>query len=322
MKNNNSNSIRVTRQKILQNATAVPSDSAQTFTVANPIQSGAVRYIGLQLAGTATTQLCAADNFVGAIGRLKVVLSGTTVFDWNSLGNVNTSTFVSRLTQAVIDAGGFVTSAGSATAVDDSLWIPVGANLTGNSNQVEVTVGYIAAAGTFTGNLSIWAEYGPLAGTTIVAPGTTVSMPAGSQQQIVARVPSIAGAVCMGAWIQSTTQSDDMVDAYAPAVGDYSIPTTLIRQGLNGRLQDAYRYYDGATLSVSDGAGSGQVFFPLPGLDVSSGSVVFNVQATTAENYSVQPLLYIPGAGSGEDQPRQTIARKVGSAETVSERSE
>lgn len=311
----------IKRTKVIQSSSAVPADAAATYDLSNPLPPGDIRYVGYRIRGTATAQLNAGD-LSGIFSRFKVSVNSQVIMDLQDSAAINTRNTLGRLGQMCVDAGGYISDAGSATGVDYTMWWPVGLPLTGSTNRIEVTASYIACAGTLTGVAEVWIEQGPIANTTIYAQSSSQILPADSQSQIVARTPRLNGAVALGAWVQTATADDStFTDLAALAVGNFPMSAPMWR-GVAGRNEKPYFYYDGATFTTTNGDDTGLIFVPLGGLTLESGAIDLLVTLSSSENVIVTPLLALPVSSAGEQQGRQTAVRAVGSAPAVTERVE
>jgi len=309
--------------KVHQDNTTSPDESAATtFNISQPVAAGGLQRLGLNFKGT-TASAPHAANFWGLVKSLKIIYNGRQVFFANDLAAVNTLTTIPRTLALVEDIGGYPVSNGSATAHDEWLWIPLNINLPANS-RLELQISWIVGAAAITSpEFSVWHEYGPLADSVLVGNPTTQTMPAGSQAQVVVKLPAIPGAVCSGVQISSTTATDDLVDATILPLGNFSMVPQMLR-ALGGRTEggDLYEYDDAGTLVQTTGQGSGQVFVPLYGYASSDASVTFLVTATTSEVYQFIPVMSIPASGNGERMGTQTLSTKVSAASDIVDRSE
>ena len=315
---------------IYQDATSVFNDNAggQAFNLSNPVPAGLIEQIGFRWTGTAGAEMTEA-SLAEAISGLRFTLNGDQLFNLQTQANAITSTNCSRLGAMVQDIGGSVAeNPASATAVDMTVWIPVGVNAPVNS-RFELAMNLIACASTLTGNFEIWCKYGKATNLTLLTNQTSQTIADASQTMVSVKIPSIKGATVAGVMIQGARASDNMTAIIPKVLGDFAFSPTYLK-GVAGIYAQQYYYADNdadaTAQQFSDGV-DGYYFLPLYNAKTSDGSIVLLITSTNddgsgSEFYTFTPVLNLPTSGSGEQTPRQTAGVATGSKGAILSRAE
>ena len=323
------NGVRYT--KIYQDATSVFNDNAggQSFNLSNPVPAGLMEQVGFRWTGTATAEMTEA-SLAEAISGLRFTLNGDQLFNLQVQANAITSTNCSRVGAMVQDIGGSVAeNPASATAIDMTVWIPLGINAPVNS-RFELAMDLIACAGTLSGNFEIWVKYGKSTNATIIGNQTSQTIADGAQTMVSVKIPTIKGATVAGIMIQGARASDNMTALIPKVLGDFAFSPTYLK-GVAGIYAQQYYYadndVDATAQQFSDGV-DGYYFLPLYNAQTSDGSIVLLITSTTdeagatSEFYTFTPVLNLPTSGSGERTPRQTAGVATGSKGAILNRAE
>lgn len=321
------NGVRYTM--IYQDATSTFADSNQAFNISNPVPAGLIEQVGFRWHGTASAELTEA-SLAEAITGLRWTLNGDQLFNIQTQANAITSTNCSRLGAMVQDIGGSVAeNPASATAIDITVWIPVGVNAPVNS-RFELAMNLLACAGTLTGNFELWIKYGKATNLTLLTNQTSQTISDGAQTMVSVKIPSIKGATVAGIMIQGARASDNMTALIPKVLGDFAFSPTYLK-GVAGIYAQQYYYADNdadaTAQQFSDGV-DGYYFLPLYNAQSSDGSIVLLITSTTDESgatsefYTFTPVLNLPTSGSGERTPRQTSGVATGSKGAILSRAE
>ena len=326
--NQSGNGVRYTM--IYQDATTLPNDNAggQAFNLSNPVPAGLIEQVGFRIVGTCAaypSTASAAEILSGA----RFTLNGDQLFNLQTQANATTNAGCSRLGAMVQDiGGGVVEDPSSPTAIDMTIWIPVGVNAPVNS-RFELALNYITALSTVSGNFEIWIKYGKATNLTLLTNQTSQTIADASQTMVSVKIPTVKGATVAGIMIQGARASDNMTAIIPKVLGDFAFSPTYLR-GIAGITADQYYFADDAGLATGQefqDAIDGYYFLPLYNAVVSNGSVVVLITSTNddgsgSEFYTFTPVLNLPTSGSGERTARQTSGVATGSKGAILSRAE
>ncbi len=315
---------------IYQDATSLPNDNVggQAFNLSNPVPAGLIEQIGFRIVGTCAAYPSTASA-AELVSGLRFTLNGDQLFNYQIQGSDPLNAGVSRLGAMLQDiGGGVVETPASPTAIDMTLWIPVGVNAPVNS-RFELAMNFITALSTVTGNFECWIKYGKSTNLTLVGNQTSQTIADAAQTMVSVKIPTIKGATVAGVMIQGSRNSDNMTAIIPKILGDFAFSPTYLR-GIAGITANQYYFADDAGLATGQefqDAVSGYYFLPLYNAQVSDGSIVVLLTSTNddgsgSEFYTFTPVLNLPTSGSGERTPRQTAQVATGSKGAILSRAE
>jgi len=314
---------------IYQDATSLPSDNVggAAFNLSNPVPAGLIEAVGLRISGTCAAYPSTA-SVAEVVSGIRFTLNGDQVINLQTQA-LNTATAnVSRIGAMVQDVGGMVVeSPASATAVDATIWIPLGLNAPVNS-RFELALNYITALSTVSGNFELWIKYGKSTNLTLYGNQTSQTLADGAQTMVSVKIPTVKGATVAGIMVQGANAADNLQSVIPKILGDFAMSATYLR-GISGAGENGYMYVNTATSAIDQQYSSrlpGYYFIPLYNASVSDGSVVLLITndtgAAASEFLTFTPVLNLATSGSGERTPVQTARVATGSKGAILSRAE
>ena len=314
---------------IYQDATSLPNDNVggQAFNLSNTVPAGLIEAVGLRISGT-----CAAYPSAASIGEvvsgIRFTLNGDQVINIQTQANDTASTGCSRLGAMLQDVGGsIVESPASATAVDATIWIPLGLNAPVNS-RFELALNYITALSTVSGNFEVWIKYGRSTVLTLYGNQTSQTLADGAQTMVSVKIPSIKGATVAGIAIQGANAADNLQTCIPKILGDFAMSPTYLR-GISGAANNGYQFADTSVSTTQQqftDAILGYYFVPLYNVQADGGSITLLITndtgAAASEFLTFTPILNLSTSGSGERTPKQTASVATGSKQAILQRAE
>jgi len=310
---------------IYADSASYPSSSAATsFDVSNPCKGGLVEMVGFRIVGTCAAQPSATTT-TELIKSLRLTYNGNTAINWNSAVAVNSSTGQSRLGAYVQSIGGVIAEKGSATAIDCTVWIPLGINLKDNS-RFELTIGYATAAAAFSSTkFEVWHKYGNSDRTTLTVNATSFAVPANSQTAVTVAIPNYgASATVSGIVVQGPTANEYVTDMLVKELGNWAMSPTFL-MGINGQANNGFEWADAGAdaegYQVSNVL-DGFYFIPCYDLSNTDGAVTVLITATNAETYTFTPIISLPVSGGNKSQAKQTASQATSASDAILRRAE
>ena len=301
------------------NTTDIPGAAAATFNRGFNIPGGAVDEIIMRVTTTNTTQAILAD-FGNVISSLRLVLNGTTVFDFRS-------GYSSASNNAASQFGYFLNSLGAGRAVEvpgDTtkeayFRIPVGRNIPAGVSRLEYTLSYAAtAAAVASGTCQFWIRYNSAMQTTTTVSAATSFTHSASEEQVVVRLPQGVPGTVAGLMIQNDSADDQMTGIRVVSQSDFSLDMDMFR-AFNGDLYNGIVYADddvSVTAQQYAVSCAGGLFLPLFGLSMDD-DIRLQVNSSAATTRTYTPVITAPINGAAESQGRQTQAVVTNTASAV-----
>jgi hypothetical protein len=301
------------------NTTDIPGAAAATFNRGTNIPGGAVDEIIMRVTTTNTTQAILAD-FGNVISSLRLVLNGTTVFDFRS-------GYSSASNNAASQFGYFLNSLGAGRAVEvpgDTtkeayFRIPVGRNIPAGVSRLEYTLAYSAtAAAVASGTCQFWIRYNSAMTTTTTVSAATSFTHSASEEQVVVRLPQGVPGTVAGLMIQNDSAADEITGVRVVSQSDFSLDVDMFR-AFNGDLYNGIVYADddvSVTAQQYAVSCAGGLFLPLFGLSMED-DIRLQVNSSSATTRTYTPVIVSGINGAAESQGRQTQAVVTNTATAV-----
>jgi hypothetical protein len=290
------------------NTTDIPGAAAATFNRGFNIPGGAVDEIIMRVTTTNTTNAILAD-FGNIIQSLRLVLNGSTVFDFRS-------GYSSAANNAASQFGYFLNSLGSGRAVEVPgdltkeayFRIPIGRNIPAGVSRLEYTLSYSAtAAAVASGTCQFWIRYNNNMTTTTTVSAATSFTHSASEEQVVVRLPQGVPGTVAGLMIQNDSAADEITGVRVVSQSDFSLDVDMFR-AFNGDLYNGIVYADddvSATAQQYAVQCAGGLFLPLFGLSMDD-DIRLQVNSSAATTRTYTPVIVAPINGAAESQGRQT----------------
>ena len=290
------------------NTTDIPGAAAATFNRGFNIPGGAVDEVIMRITTTNTTNAILAD-FGNIIQSLRLVLNGSTVFDFRS-------GYSSAANNAASQFGYFLNSLGSGRAVEVPgdltkeayFRIPIGRNIPAGVSRLEYTLSYSAtAAAVASGTCQFWIRYNNNMSTTTTVSAATSFTHSASEEQVVVRLPQGVPGTVAGLMIQNDSAADEITGVRVVSQSDFSLDVDMFR-AFNGDLYNGIVYADddaSATAQQYAVQCAGGLFLPLFGLSMED-DIRLQVNSSAATTRTYTPVIVAPINGSAESQGRQT----------------
>ena len=290
------------------NTTDIPGAAAATFNRGFNIPGGAVDEIIMRVTTTNTTNAILAD-FGNIISSLRLVLNGSTVFDFRS-------GYSSAANNAASQFGYFLNSLGSGRAVEVPgdltkeayFRIPIGRNIPAGVSRLEYTLSYSAtAAAVASGTCQFWIRYNNNMTTTTTVSAATSFTHSASEEQVVVRLPQGVPGTVAGLMIQNDSAADEITGVRVVSQSDFSLDVDMFR-AFNGDLYNGIVYADddaSATAQQYAVQCAGGLFLPLFGLSMED-DIRLQVNSSAATTRTYTPVIVAPINGAAESQGRQT----------------
>ena len=290
------------------NTTDIPGAAAATFNRGFSLPGGAVDEVIMRITTTNTTNAILAD-FGNIIQSLRLVLNGSTVFDFRS-------GYSSAANNAASQFGYFLNSLGSGRAVEVPgdltkeayFRIPIGRNIPAGVSRLEYTLSYSAtAAAVASGTCQFWIRYNNNMTTTTTVSAATSFTHSASEEQVVVRLPQGVPGTVAGLMIQNDSAADEITGVRVVSQSDFSLDVDMFR-AFNGDLYNGIVYADddaSATAQQYAVQCAGGLFLPLFGLSMED-DIRLQVNSSAATTRTYTPVIVAPINGAAESQGRQT----------------
>jgi len=290
------------------NTTDIPGAAAATFNRGFNIPGGAVDEIIMRVTTTNTTNAILAD-FGNIIQSLRLVLNGSTVFDFRS-------GYSSAANNAASQFGYFLNSLGSGRAVEVPgdltkeayFRIPIGRNVSAGVSRLEYALSYSAtAAAVASGTCQFWIRYNDNMTTTTTVSAATSFTHSASEEQVVVRLPQGVPGTVAGLMIQNSSADDEITGIRVVSQSDFSLDVAMFR-AFNGDLYNGIVYADddvSATAQQYAVQCAGGLFLPLFGLSMDD-DIRLQVNSSAATTRTYTPVIVASINGAAESQGRQT----------------
>ena len=318
----------VTYYQLHSSTTSIPAASATAgpfvdgfFGVAGTLEYLIWRLDLTQSGGTAATSTDASS----LVSQFKLVINGEILYDWRcGIAPEDNSTEAGRFGYFLNQIGGRslqVPAGTGSTSTDIYMAIPVGAVLSGPTPRFEVTVSYYDAdltmnSGTMTGltgSSTFWARFNPnCQRSTRVLSATSFSHGASLSEQVVARVPQMAGAWTLdsisiqNASANTDNYGDDGVRVLA--LSQFSMPISMQRWASNELGNGIMTFLPATTATAQSYASSRDGILNIPLYGLAAGDLTMIVEnGGTACTRLYHPVMSAPLQGTGAPAPRQTV---------------
>ena len=290
------------------NTTDIPGAAAATFNRGFSLPGGAVDEVIMRITTTNTTNAILAD-FGNIIQSLRLVLNGSTVFDFRS-------GYSSAANNAASQFGYFLNSLGSGRAVEVPgdltkeayFRIPIGRNIPAGVSRLEYTLSYSAtAAAVASGTCQFWIRYNNNMTTTTTVSAATSFTHSASEEQVIVRLPQGVPGTVAGLMIQNDSAADEITGVRVVSQSDFSLDVDMFR-AFNGDLYNGIVYADddaSATAQQYAVQCAGGLFLPLFGLSMED-DIRLQVNSSAATTRTYTPVIVAPINGAAESQGRQT----------------
>ena len=290
------------------NTTDIPGAAAATFNRGFNIPGGSCDEIIMRITTTNTTNAILAD-FGNIIQSLRLVLNGSTVFDFRS-------GYSSAANNAASQFGYFLNSLGSGRSVEVPgdltkeayFRIPIGRNVPAGVSRLEYTLSYSAtAAAVASGTCQFWIRYNDNMTTTTTVSAATSFTHSASEEQVVVRLPQGVPGTVAGLMIQNDSADDQITGVRVVSQSDFSLDVDMFR-AFNGDLYNGIVYADddaSATAQQYAVQCAGGLFLPLFGLSMDD-DIRLQVNSSAATTRTYTPVIVASINGAAESQGRQT----------------
>ena len=290
------------------NTTDIPGAAAATFNRGFNIPGGAVDEIIMRVTTANTTGAILAD-FGNVISSLRLVLNGTTVFDFRSGYSDASNNAASQFGYFLNSLGaGRAVEVPSDTAKEAYFRIPVGRNIPAGVSRLEYTLAYSAtAAAVASGTCQFWIRYNSAMQTTTTVSAATSFTHSASEEQVVVRLPQGVPGTVAGLTIQNDSAADEITGVRVVSQSDFSLDVDMFR-AFNGDLYNGILYADDdVSLTAQQYAVScaGGLFLPLFGLSMDD-DIRLQVNSSAATTRTYTPVITAPINGAAESQGVQT----------------
>jgi hypothetical protein len=302
------------------NTTDIPDNSgAQTFNRGFNIGGGAVDEVIFRFTTVNATNAVLAD-FGNLVSQLRLVLNGSTVFDYRA-------GYASSTNNAASQFGYFLNSLTPSRAVEVPgdlakeayFRIPVGRNIPAGVSRLEYTLGFAAANAAITsGTCQVWIRYNSAMQTTTTVGNATSFTASGTSENVVVRIPQgIPGSIA-GILVQNDSAADEVTSIRIVSQSDFDITDGMLR-ALNGDLSNGVMYGDDDVSTTAQQYAvscAGTIFLPTLGLSLED-DVRLTVVTSTSTTLSFTPVITSGITGKAESQGTQTQAVPTNVAQAV-----
>ena len=197
---------------IYSDTSSIPDNSgATTFNIGENLPGGGIDEFIIRITTANTTNAILAD-FGNVMSSLRMILNGTTFFDFRS-------GYASASNNAPSQFGYFLNSLGRGrsvevpgdTAKEVYYRIPCGRNVPAGTSRLEMTLTYAAtAAAVASGTFEIYARYNSNMQTTTTVSASTSFTHSASEEQVIVRLPQGVPGVVAGVMVQNDTAADEI----------------------------------------------------------------------------------------------------------------
>jgi|TARA_R100000482_G_scaffold35001_1_gene11527 hypothetical protein len=293
---------------IESNTTDIPGAAATTINRGVNCPGGGIDELIFRFTTANTTNAILAD-FGNIVSSMRIVLNGSTVFDFRS-------GYASASNNAASSFGYFLNSLGHGRAVEvpgdtakEAFFrIPIGRNVPAGVSRVEYTIGFAAtAAAVASGTCQLWVRYNDNFQTTTTIANATSFTASGTTEQVVVRMPQGVPGTLAGLYIQNDSAADEVTQVRIISQSDFDIPLDMVR-AFNGDLMNGVVYADddiSGTAQQFAISSVGNLFLPTFGLTLDD-DVRLTVTTSAATTLTFTPCITSPVNGQGELVGRQT----------------
>lgn len=304
---------------IESNSTDIPGASATTINRGVNCPGGGIDELIFRFTTANTTNAILAD-FGNIVSSMRIVLNGSTVFDFRS-------GYASASNNAASSFGYFLNSLGAGRAVEvpgDTakeayFRIPIGRNVPSGVSRVEYTIGFAAtAAAVASGTCQLWVRYNDSFQTTTTVANATSFTASGTTEQVVVRMPQGVPGTLAGLYIQNDSAADEVTQVRIISQSDFDLPLDMVR-AFNGDLRNGVVYADDDVSGTAQQyaiSSVGNLFLPTFGLTLDD-DVRLTVTTSTSTTLTFTPVITSPVNGKGELVGRQTQAVVTNVASSV-----
>ena len=309
-------------------AEGCPSNAVATSNQGFNVPGGALESIIFRFSGTVSNADAFAADFGSLISNLRVVINGSTVFDYRTGYSSGADATCGQFTYFLnsLCEGLAVQDVASTTNIIYYARVPVGRNLQPGVSRVEYTLGTIALenARTGTGTVEAWMVYNDNYQTRLyVGPATSLTTSGTGQEEFVVRVNSAEPGVISGVLIQNDRDTDgDISELRVTSQSDYSLETDYWRY-LGGDLFNGILFGDAGTSGTELQYAQicpGTVFIPTFGLS-RSDELRLQITTTAARTVLAQPVLVAAANAQAAPAQTQTQAVRTNTAQAILDRS-
>ena len=309
-------------------AEGFPSNAVATSNQGFNVPGGALESIIFRFSGTVSNADAFAADFGSLISNLRVVINGSTVFDYRTGYSSGADATCGQFTYFLnsLGEGLAVQDVASTTNIIYYARVPVGRNLQPGVSRVEYTLGTIAleTARTGPGTVEAWMVYNDNYQTRLyVGPATSLTTSGTGQEEFVVRVNSAEPGVISGVLIQNDRDTDgDISELRVTSQSDYSLETDYWRY-LGGDLFNGILFGDAGTSGTELQYAQicpGTVFIPTFGLS-RSDELRLQITTTAARTVLAQPVLVAAANAQAAPAQTQTQAVRTNTAQAILDRS-
>ena len=309
-------------------AEGFPSNAVATSNQGFNVPGGALESIIFRFSGTVSNADAFAADFGSLISNLRVVINGSTVFDYRTGYSSGADATCGQFTYFLnsLGEGLAVQDVASTTNIIYYARVPVGRNLQPGVSRVEYTLGTIALenARTGTGTVEAWMVSNDNYQTRLyVGPATSLTTSGTGQEEFVVRVNSAEPGVISGVLIQNDRDTDgDISELRVTSQSDYSLETDYWRY-LGGDLFNGILFGDAGTSGTELQYAQicpGTVFIPTFGLS-RSDELRLQITTTAARTVLAQPVLVAAANAQAAPAQTQTQAVRTNTAQAILDRS-
>tara|TARA_Y100000114_G_scaffold104982_1_gene98268 strand:+ start:7212 stop:8189 length:978 start_codon:yes stop_codon:yes gene_type:complete len=309
-------------------AEGFPSSADATSNQGFNVPGGALESIIFRFSGTVSNADAFAADFGSLISNLRVVINGSTVFDYRTGYSSGADATCGQFTYFLnsLGEGLAVQDVASTTNIIYYARVPVGRNLQPGVSRVEYTLGTKALENsrTGTGTVEAWMVYNDNYQTRLyVGPATSLTTSGTGQEEFVVRVNSAEPGVISGVLIQNDRDTDgDISELRVTSQSDYSLETDYWRY-LGGDLFNGILFGDAGTSGTELQYAQicpGTVFIPTFGLS-RSDELRLQITTTAARTVLAQPVLVAAANAQAAPAQTQTQAVRTNTAQAILDRS-
>ncbi len=305
---------------IYSDTSSIPDNSgATTVNIGENLPGGGIDEFIIRITTANTTNAILAD-FGNVMSSLRMILNGTTFFDFRS-------GYASASNNAPSQFGYFLNSLGRGrsvevpgdTAKEVYYRIPCGRNVPAGTSRLEMTLTYAAtAAAVASGTFEIYARYNTAMQTTTTVSAATSFTHSASEEQVIVRLPQGVPGTVAGVMVQNDSAADEMNGIRVLSQSDFSLNPDMYR-AFNGDLYEQIVFADDDVSTTAQQfavAVDGGLFLPLFGLAMDS-DIRLQVNSSAATTRTYTPVIVAPVNGAGEFVGTQTQAVVTNTATSV-----
>ena len=304
-----------------------PTNAAQTTNQGMNIPGGNLESVIFRFSGTLNAAGDLDQDLPGAISALRVILNGSSFFDYRSgYNDPAADTTASQLGYFMNSLGENLSSeaVASTTVKEAFLRIPCGIVAPAGISRLEYTLSTAAIGGASTGtSVQVWCVYNDSMQTrTTVAAATSFTAGGTGQEEVVVRVPNNYPGLIAGVLVQNDRDTDtDITDLRIVSQSDYSLTQTMWRF-LNSDLHNGVQYGSSASQTAQNFAqlSPGTLFVPLFGLQ-RGDDIRLQVTTAAARTLLFNPVLVASANAKEIPSPAQAQPVQTNTLQAVLDRS-